>query len=182
MSKAVYVTGMGPESGKVLVVLGMMSLALRETAKVGFFKPILGSVTQGERDEDIELILRQFELQQSYEDSFAFHSSELEELLGAQDEDSVTERIIERYKHLETRCDFILMQGTDFRGAHSALDIDLNAFIARNLSADLVVVANGDGQTLKKAMDSLQIAVDAFGEKKMYRAWGFLQQGGPRGF
>ena len=166
MSKAVYVTGMGPESGKVLVVLGMMSLALRETAKVGFFKPILGSVAEGKRDEDIELILRQFELEQSYEDSFAFHSSELEALLGAQDEDAVSERIIKRYKYLETHCDFILIQGTDFRGAHSALDIDLNAFIARNLSADLVVVGRGDGQSLKKAMESLQIAADAFAEKK----------------
>jgi phosphate acetyltransferase len=166
MSRAVYVTGIGPESGKVLVVLGMMSLAHRETAKVGFFKPILDSVAEGKRDEDIELILRQFELEQSYEDSFAFHAWELEALLGAQDEEGVAERLIARYKHLEAHCDFILMQGTDFRGAHSTLDMDLNAFIARNLSADLVVVGRGDGQSLKKAMDSLQIAVDAFGEKK----------------
>ena len=41
MSKGIYVATIEPNSGKSVVVLGLMRMLLGKTAKVGYFRPII---------------------------------------------------------------------------------------------------------------------------------------------
>ena len=41
MSNSIYITGMGPGSGKSVVVLGVMELLARHGRKIGFFRPLV---------------------------------------------------------------------------------------------------------------------------------------------
>jgi len=165
MTRSVYLSTVEPGCGKVIFSLGLIELALRQTSRVGFFRPVIQAPEAGKRDEDIDLILRHFGLPQAYEDSYAWHLQELQERLGSHDEGEVIERIIERYKALESRCDFVLIEGTDFLSHLSALELDLNALVARNLSTPMLLVGNAHGRTSRESVDAIHISVDAHEEK-----------------
>lgn len=179
MSRSIYISTVEPGCGKVVFSLGLTELALRRTTRVGFFRPVIKTPAPGQRDEDIDLILRHFGLLQNYEESYAWFQHELLERLGDHQEDQVIERIIDRYKQLEKRCDFILIEGTDFLGHVSALEFDLNALIARNLSAPVIIVGNAHGRTAREAVDGVHISVDAYEEKGCLVAGVLLNKADP---
>ena len=162
-----------------MLTLGLAELALRQTTRVAFYRPVIQAPTVGDRDEDIDLILRHFQLPQTYEESFAWYLQELQERLGNHDEDAVIERIIERYKYLEGQYDFILIEGTDFLGHVSALEIDLNAWIAHNLSSPVLLVGNARGRTPREALDAVHLSVDAYEEKNCHVAGVVLNKAEP---
>jgi len=165
MTRSLYISTVEPGSGKVVFALGLIELALRQTARVGFFRPVIQATEDGKRDEDIDLILRHFGLPQNYEESYAWDLHQVQERLGSHDEDEVVERIIERYKSLESRCDFVLIEGTDYLSHLSALEFDLNALVARNLSAPVLLVGSAHERSCREAVDAIRISVDAHKEK-----------------
>ncbi len=179
MSRSIYISTVEPGCGKVVFSLGLTELALRRTTRVGFFRPVIEAPAPGQRDEDIDLVLRHFGLPQNYEESYAWFQHELLERLGGHQEDEVIERIIDRYKQLEKRCDFILIEGTDFLGHVSALEFDLNALIARNLSAPVLIVGNAHGRTARESVDGVHISVDAYEEKGCQVAGVLLNKADP---
>lgn len=165
MARSLYISTVEPRCGKVAFSLGLADLALRRTTRVGFFRPVIQAPAPGQRDEDIDLILRYFNLPQTYEESYAWFQQEVLERLGDHQEDLVIERIIDRYKQLEKQCDFILIEGTDYLGHVSALEFDLNALFAYNLSAPVLIVGNARGRSAGESVDAVHIAVDAYEEK-----------------
>ena len=165
MTRSLYISTVEPGSGKVFFALGLIELALRQTARVGFFRPVIQATEDGKQDEDIDLILRHFGLPQNYEESFAWDLHQVQERLGSHDEDEVVERIIERYKSLESRCDFVLIEGTDYLSHLSALEFDLNALVARNLSAPVLLAGSAHERSCREAVDAIRISVDAHKEK-----------------
>ena len=165
MARSIYITTIEPGCGKILLCLGLIELALRKTTRVGFFRPIIPASNESNRDEDIDLILRHFSLPQKYEESYAWYLHEVQERLSSHGEDEVVLRIIERFKLLESQCDIVLIVGTDFVGHATALEFDLNALIARNLAAPLIVVGNAHGRSPREAVDALHISVDSYEEK-----------------
>lgn len=179
MTRSVYISTAEPGSGKVVIALGLVELALRQTTRVCFYRPVIQQPVHGPRDEDIDLILRHFNLPQIYEESFAWYLPALQERLGNHREDEVLERIIEGYKRLERQYEFILIEGTDFLGHIPALEFDLNALIARNLAAPVLVVGNASGRTVRESIDAIHLAVDAYEEKSCQVAGVVLNKAQP---
>ena len=62
MSKNLFVTATSSRSGKSAVSLGLMELLLRHRDRVAFFRPLIKSDKSGERDNDISLISKHFNL------------------------------------------------------------------------------------------------------------------------
>ncbi len=180
MTRSVYVCTVEPGCGKVIVSLGLIELALRQTSRVGFFRPVIQIPDDETQDEDINLILRHFGLPQSYEDSYAWHVHEVQERLGSHAEDEVIEHIIERYKKLESHCDFVLIEGTDFLSHLSAHEFDLNALVARNLSAPVLIVGSAHARTSRESVDAIHISVDAYEEKSCAVIGVVLNKADPR--
>ena len=165
MARSIYVSAVAPGTGKVVVSLGLVELGLRETSRVGFFRPVIVESSDNAPDEDIELIRESFGLNQSYEASYAWSMSDLLLELGGRGIDGVMEKIVEDYKNLEASCDFIVIEGTDYLGQALALEFDLNALISRTLSAPVVLVGKGKDLSPEEAVNGLRVAVDGFRAK-----------------
>ena len=77
MNKAVFIATSEPNSGKSIVAIGLMSLLLGKTAKVGYFRPIINDVKEGEKDNHVATILSHFNLDMQYEEAYAFTRSKI---------------------------------------------------------------------------------------------------------
>ncbi|MEN9681794.1 MAG: hypothetical protein RLZZ627_1687 [Pseudomonadota bacterium] len=165
MARSIFVSAVAPGTGKVVVSLGLVELGLRETSRVGFFRPVIVESSENAADEDIELIRECFGLNQSYAASYSWRMGDLLLELGGRGIDGVLEKIIEDYKSLEAHCDFIVIEGTDYLGQALALEFDLNALIARTLSAPVVLVGKGKDLSPQEAVNGLRVAVDGFRSK-----------------
>ena len=72
MSKGIYVATMEPNSGKSVVVLGLMRMLLGKTAKVGYFRPIIEDPKDGEPDNHINTVLSYLELDINNKNTYAY--------------------------------------------------------------------------------------------------------------
>jgi phosphate acetyltransferase len=163
MASSIYISTTEAGSGKALVSLGILELILRKTSRVGFFRPIIRSSHHSRRkDEDIDLILTHFNLEQSYEESFGLFYREASDLISHKKYDTVIEKIIESYKNLERKCDFILCEGSDYLKEGSAFEFDLNQVISKNLSCPILIVGNAESRTIEEAIIPIEMAVESY--------------------
>ncbi|WP_147820944.1 phosphate acetyltransferase [Salidesulfovibrio onnuriiensis] len=165
MSKNLYITATEERSGKSAIVLGVMQMLLRDVRKVAFFRPIINEPGEGKRDHDINLILTEYQLDIPYEDTYAYTLKEARELINSGQHATLLENILEKYKQLEARYDFVLCEGTDFQGKDSAFEFDLNADIAANLGAPALVVASGRKKQAEEISSLAQLTVDTLEDK-----------------
>lgn len=163
MTSSLYISTTEAGSGKALISLGVIELILRKTTKVGFFRPVIRH--RDHRDEDIALIVDHFGLAQTDECSFGLYRREVNELLAQHRTDEVLEKVIAKYKELESRCDFILCEGSDYLGEGSAFEFNVNREIAKNLGCPVLVLGNAKGRSVEEALSPIQIALDAYQEK-----------------
>lgn len=162
MNNGIYVATLEPKSGKSLVVLGLMRMLLGKTAKVGYFRPVIDDTPEDEVDIHINTMLSYFELDQKYEDSFAFTRSEILDLYNNGNAGDVLDEIISKYKTFENKFDFVLVEGTDFSYENSSLELDLNLLISKNLGIPVLIVAQGENIEINQFVDNVQIACDTF--------------------
>ncbi len=170
MGTSLYISTTESGSGKALLALGILNLALRKTPNVNFFRPIIqtpqnqvgsnGGTSAG--DEDIALIRQYFGLKQAAAASFGLQADQVNNLMGQHNVDRVIEIIIEKFKALEHHSDFILCEGSDYLGEGSAFEFNLNQEIAKNLGCPILVLGNADHRSIKEAIRPVQIAVDAY--------------------
>ena len=165
MSKGIYVATIEPNSGKSVVVLGLMRMLLGKTAKVGYFRPIIEDTKAGDMDNHINTVVSYFEIDINYKKTFAFTRSEVLDLYNKGKSGNVIDEIIKKYKYLEERFDFILVEGTDFSHENSSLELDINVLIAKNLGLPSIIVSQGDGKALSEVADNVQLAHDAYKEE-----------------
>ncbi|MBC8768628.1 phosphate acetyltransferase [Arenibacter sp. BSSL-BM3] len=165
MSKAIYIATTEPNSGKSIVSLGLMQLLLGKTAKVGYFRPIIDDFEKNNIDDHIDAILKHFEVDQKFEDSFAYTRSQVVQLKNLDKDDEIIGKIINKYKAIEDRFDIVLVEGTDFSGEGAIIEWDINVLIAKNLGIPAVIIANGKGKTLQELVGNIYMAYDSFKEK-----------------
>jgi phosphate acetyltransferase len=165
LNKAVYIATTESNSGKSIVALGMMQLLLGKTAKVGYFRPIIDDFESGKIDNHINTLTSYFKLDLKFEDAYAYTRSEVIRLKNEDQDDEMIGKIIEKYKAIEERFDFVLVEGTSFSGEGSIIEFDINVVIAKNLGIPAIILASGVGKTLEGLVGNLQIAYDSFKDK-----------------
>src|SRR6056297_2348690 len=126
MNKGLYIATLEPHSGKSLISLGLMRTLLGKTVKVGYFRPIINSSKNGERDNHIDTVLKHFDLDLPYEDTYAYTRSELIQKRNEGKTGEIIDNIIRKFKKLEDQFDFILVEGSDFSGEASVFEFDEN--------------------------------------------------------
>ncbi|WP_299527817.1 phosphate acetyltransferase [uncultured Lutibacter sp.] len=165
MSKAIYIATSEANSGKSIVSLGLMRMLLGKTAKVGYFRPIIDDVKKGKKDNHINTVISHFELDINPDDAFAFTRSQFIKKRNEGKEGEIFDRIIEKYKAIEEKNDFVLVEGSDFSGEGVAIELDANILIAKNLGIPAIIVSSGVGKTLDEFINGLHLAYDSFKEK-----------------
>ncbi|MEB8345193.1 phosphate acetyltransferase [Flavobacteriaceae bacterium KMM 6898] len=165
MSKAIYIATTGPNSGKSIISLGLMQLLLGKAAKVGYFRPIIDDFLPGQMDNHIKTMITYFDLEIAFEDAYAYTRSQIIQKKNKGKEDEIISKIIGKYKAIEDRFDFMLVEGTDFSGEDNIIEWDINVLMAKNLGIPTILLSSGVGKTVEDLIGNLQIAYDSFKEK-----------------
>jgi len=167
MIKAIYIATSEPDSGKSIVTLGLMRILLGKTKKVGYFRPIIDELPDGVKDNHIETVLTHFELNMDYEECYALTGSEVIHKKANGEDGEIFELIIKKYKSLEDRFDFILVEGTDFYGDGIFVEFDINVLIAKNLGIPTIIVGNGMDKNIDELASNLHLTYDSFIDKEV---------------
>ena len=165
MTKALYIATLESHSGKSLVVLGLMQLLLGKMAKVGYFRPVIDDVKEGEIDNHINTIVSHFSLDIIPEDAYALTQSQVVDMFNDGGQGDILDTIIAKYKQLEERFDFILVEGSDFSSDGSIIEFDLNIDIAKNLGIPAILIDNAQGKDLEEFCGNLESAVNTYIQK-----------------
>ncbi len=162
MNKAVYIASNEAKSGKSIISIGMMQMLLGKTAKVGYFRPIIDDYPKGKRDNHINTILSYFDIPMNYEDAYAFTRSEIIRKVNQNEKNQIISTIINKYKAIEDKFDFILVEGTDFTGEGAIIEWNINVLVAKNLGIPTIIINSGVGKSLDELINSLYMAYDSF--------------------
>ncbi len=158
MSRALYISTTEAGSGKALVALGLIHELLRRTDRVRFFRPVVHDTP----DEDIELIVRSFDLPQRPEDSFGLSTAAMNDLIAANRINDGLEQIISRYEALSGDDGFMLCESSDYLGEGSAFEFNLNQEIARNLGCPILILGNAHRRDSDDALRPVRLAVETY--------------------
>lgn len=157
---ALYITATGPTTGKSAIALGAMQMLTRSMGNVGIFRPIINEPQLDERDPDINLLLKYFKLDQDYNDSYAYTQKEARDIINKGSRNILLENIIQKFKKVLNNFDFVLCIGTDFLGKDPVFEFELNAEIAANLGAPVMLVTSGDTMPFQDLADSMRLVFD----------------------
>jgi len=167
MSKAIYIAATEPDSGKSLVSLGLLRMMLTKSSKVGYFKPILNENSNNCFDEETNTALNFFKLDLEYKDCYAFKQGEVVQLLSEGKIDKVIQTVIEKYKQLEKRFDYVLVEGSDFSGVGVFTELDVNLMFAKNLNIPALIVGSGNDKKTDDILQTLQLSYKSFRKKEI---------------
>jgi len=154
LTRSLYVTAFESQSGKSVVALGLMELLSARVERVGYFRPIVPS--GAEHDHQIELMRRRYSLPAPYEAMHGLSDDEAQAAVAGGRREDVKKRVVAAYRQLESGCDAIVCEGTDFAGQAPALDFDLNAELANELGMPVLVVVRAS--TGPEAVDAVRVS------------------------
>jgi len=165
MNRSVYIITPSNQSGKSIISLGLMQMLQRTTPKVAFFKPVVED--KEEKDNHIDAVLSHFKIPMEYEEAYAFSRSELNELRNQGRINYVYDEIIEKYKKLEERFDFVLVEGSDFNEETSVFEIDFNASLATSLGMPALLVIKDNFDSVDELVEHVQLQLHSFVAKNI---------------
>jgi phosphate acetyltransferase len=158
MTKGLYLTSGAPYSGKTFVALGLMEFLAGQSGRIGFFRPLVYGT--GELDSFIGLIQERFRLRQPLASMFGCTFEAARDLLVAGRPEELYSQILEKYKALESQCDFVVCVGTDYAAASAAVELEFNMHMANHLGLPVLPVVKGGEQPVGDILDSTLVFVN----------------------
>jgi len=162
MIKTVFVASTEPYSGKSIISIGLINMLLGKAQKIGYFKPIINQNDTQKKEGHIDTILSYFDLPVVYEDAYAYTWQEAMSQMETESEGEVLDTIIRKFKYLEDKYDFTVVEGTDYLGDGAAFEFDINVQIAKNLRAPVIVVLSGEDKTTAQIVNGVLTAIHNF--------------------
>jgi phosphate acetyltransferase len=74
----------------------------------------------------------------------------------------IIDTIIDRFKQLQDRFDFVVVEGTDFMGGSTNVEFTGNISIAKNLGIPVVVIVKGEGKSVLEIVDTAVSTTKSF--------------------
>jgi phosphate acetyltransferase len=163
LANSLYIAGIEPRSGKSVISLGIMEILSRRIRNVGYFRPVIPSGSQ--QDNNIQLIRTRYSSELAYDEMYALTNDAAQQMSTRGQDVPLLNTILLKYKALESKCDFILCEGTDFTGVSSAFEFDFNADVANNLGSPVLVLVNGRGRSPQAIDNVVAVARESFQSK-----------------
>ena len=164
MNKSVYIIATNAHSGKSVVSLGVLQMIMRNTAKVGYFRPIVES--KSKKDTFIETVLEHFQLDMSYDEAYAYTRQEVIALKNEGNIGEVYDTIIKKYKALESKFDFVLVDSSSTID-DSYFDPNFNASVAQSLNIPALIVLKDNFSSEAELVNQVQADLNNFLEKDL---------------
>ncbi len=158
MTRSVFIASSERQVSKSVIALGVVELFSRQVRTVGVFRPLVGSTAS---DAVAEALLGL--------NSVATQT--LEEAVGvthadfAEDPGTSIDRIVAQYTELASRCDAVVVVGSDYDGFYSSTELDHNAVIAANLNAPVLYVCGATNRTPEQVRGIIEETIESFEER-----------------
>jgi phosphate acetyltransferase len=151
-TSAIYIAAPEPETGKSTVALGLLHRLTATVAKVGVFRPItrLGE----DRDYILELLLEHTTAGLSYEQCVGVTYQQLHA-----DSDAAIAGIVDSYHAMAEACDVVVIVGSDYTDVTRPAELSVNARIAVNLGAPVLLTVSGKGRTAKEVAGVVEVCL-----------------------
>jgi len=177
-AKSIYIFG-EPQSGKSIVLLGIMELLSRHVQRLGFFRPL---VREDEtKDDAIRLISSHYHLPFPNRIRYGLTLENARALVGEENYDEILKRILQEYGSLESDCDIVVCLGTGFRDIPPGLALDFNIAVANNLGALVAAVVTGYGRTPHEVVRRSSALLNLLETKKCEPLAVFVNRVSPEG-
>ena len=137
---AIFIASPEGDTGKSTIALGILRRLAATVAKVGVFRPI--TRLDEDRDHILELLLDRSTAGLTYEQCVGVGYQQLHE-----DPDAAIGEIVDRYHAVAEQCDAVLIVGSDYTDVASPSELGVNARIAVNLGAPVVLCVRAKGRT-----------------------------------
>lgn len=152
---ALFISANQKNSGSIILSMGLMQLLKSKIEQVGFFRPIINTLP--ESDRDIDFMLEYFSLPQTYNESYGITVHTLESMMVEGKFGEALSIIIDKFEKLRTRYSIIVIEGfvqTEFAAAHG---IDINIELAKNLDADVISIINAKNRPSDEILNTIRI-------------------------
>ena len=149
---AIYIASPEGDTGKSTIALGILHRLAASVARVGVFRPItrMGE----ERDYILDLLLAHTTVDLSYEECVGVGYQQLHD-----DPDSALSEIVDRYHQVAEKCDAVLIVGSDYTDVTSPSELSVNARIAVNLGAPVVLAVRAKGRTPDEVVHVVELCL-----------------------
>ncbi|HZE14340.1 MAG TPA: AAA family ATPase, partial [Mycobacterium sp.] len=160
---SIYVAASEGDSGKSTIALGILHRLAATVAKVGVFRPItrLGE----DRDYILELLLAQSTAGLPYERCVGVTYQQLHA-----DRDAAIGDIVDRYHAMAELCDAVVIVGSDYTDIASPAELSVNARIAVNLGAPVLLVVRAKGRSADDVAHVVDVCLDELAAQHAHTA------------
>jgi len=160
MAKSLYIASLEPNSGKLVVTLGVMEMLSRQVDRLGFFRSIVP--VPAEEDNHIRLLSSRFNLSLTPSQMVGVTHDQAKSWIAAGEERRLFREIVSRFKEAEEQCDFLLCEGPDITHLSDVFDYDISIRIARELGTPALYVSSGLNGSVTDLIENIRVAEKAF--------------------
>jgi phosphate acetyltransferase len=147
---AIYIAAPEPETGKSAIALGILHRLGATVARVGVFRPI----TRGDGDYILELLVAHATAGVPYERCVGVTYPQLRA-----DLDAAIDDIVERYHAMAAECDVVVIVGSDYSDITSPAELSVNARIAVNLGAPVLLAVRAKGRSAEQVARVAEVSM-----------------------
>ena len=166
MAKNIFLASTGPKSGKSVICLGLINVLRGIVTNVGYFKPIGQKYGKNEDyDKEAIMIKETFGIEDELKHLNPVSINELNHYITNNDKETFFRKIQKSYKKVEKDKDIIVIDGTDHLGMMSAFEFDINADIANNLNAGIILIEDGYGKSIDEISSNVLTGKEFFDEQ-----------------
>ncbi len=160
MTQSLYIASLEPNSGKLLISLGLMEMLSRRVERMGFFRPIASGLAQN--NSHVRLLADHFNLSLEAEQMVGVSHEQARTWIANGEEHRLIREIVARFKQAEESCDFLLVEGPDITHLSDALDYDMSVRIARALGSPAIYVSSAYQETVAGLFENVRHAKKTF--------------------
>ena len=131
-ARSIYVTAPEGRTGKSVIALGLVDLLTKRVERVGVFRPV--TRTAAGQDQLLDLLLERDGVDLDREGCIGVGYDDVHA-----DPDAALATIVARYRALESRCDVVVIVGSDYTDVTAPIELEFNGRVAANLGASRII-------------------------------------------
>ncbi len=152
---ALYISSVKPHAGSLIISMGMMQMLKTHFERVAFFRPFIEK--KDKIDSDINFMLKYYNLEMNIEETYGFYVDEAEELISNNKIQDLLSKLMQKFKNLQKKYDFVLCEGLNQESFSQSIAIDLNVIVSKNLGTPFISVLNAKDLSIKEIIEELKI-------------------------
>lgn len=162
-TRAIYVAAPEGDTGKSTIALGLLHRLTATLPRVGVFRPItrLGE----DRDYILELLLAHTTAGLGYQQCVGVTYRQLHE-----NPDAAIADIVDRYHAMAADCDAVVIVGSDYTDVTSPAELSVNARIAVNLGAPVLLAVRAKNRTPEQVTQVISVCLAELGNQHAHTA------------